>query len=158
MATFIMGCESYQKTIGRQFNDRQNIKNSHTKEKTAFCQYGEKCRKEGCTYAHHVGELHINPCAYGDSCNKIHIKNYKGCTTLTNNYRSRQVCRFQHPSEDRQQCIERVGIVIPENCSLEKCEEVCEELYILRVSEEDVMKSLELAIKAGKRNINVEIV
>ena len=88
-----------------QLTDMKKMRKSLAKSKLCMsvinkkpCPHGNKCR-----YAHHVDELQVPKCFFGDACNRVE--------KTTCGYKNRRrICNFIHPSESKEMYYKRMCI------------------------------------------------
>lgn len=113
--------------------------------RTKWCRYPkDKCpRGTNCKYAHDVDELIVRDCIYNDNC--IYITKLGAFYENVN----KRVCKYKHPGETDKNFYTRTGIKRMDRDNTTE---------VIRVREELVIQSVEIALKNGKKNIHIEVV
>ena len=113
--TFTMGPKSYEEintdNLAKQERIDEAKKKIDTKRKPEDLKKTKMCKNLGCTfgdnchYAHHVDELQILDCAYGDDCRHVIVSGGKVTNAIG------KICSYLHPSETLEECKNRTGVV-----------------------------------------------
>jgi len=113
--------------------------------RTKWCRYNkDKCpRGDNCRYAHNTTELITRACVYNQDC--MYVNKIQDNTYINN---GKHICRYKHPSESDDSFNERTDM---------KPEYKEDTTEIIRVRQQLVLKSVEIALQNGKRNIHIEV-
>jgi|SaaInlV_100m_DNA_2_1039680.scaffolds.fasta_scaffold01102_5 hypothetical protein len=112
--TFSMGPRSYEEintdNLAKEERINEAKKKMEEKRKPEDLKKTRMCMNLGCTfgdnchYAHHIDELQILDCAYGDDCKHVIVSGGKVTNAIG------KTCTYLHPSETFEACKIRTGV------------------------------------------------